>query len=79
MLRLKVVQRRLDSLDGTIGIRESKMHSDTEIRKLRSFIKRSTLKFYVAAKSSRNCYIKKAGNDSSVVSRRVPRPFLILT
>ena len=55
------------------------MHSDLEIPKLKSFIKRLALKLYGSAKSSRNRYIKKLGTDTSVVNRRVPRLFHILS
>jgi hypothetical protein len=50
-----------------------------EIPKLRSFNKPLALKLHPSTKSSRNRYIKKLGTDSSVVDRRVPRQFHILS
>ena len=78
---LQVVQNRALRLIGGYDwyTRINKMHSDLEIPKLKSFIKRLALKLYGSAKSSRNRYIKKLGTDTSVVNRRVPRPFHILS
>ena len=56
-----------------------KVHSDTEIPKLKSFMNHLALKLYAFAKSSRNRYVKNLVSDSSVVNRKVPRPFHILS
>ena len=60
MQRLQVVQNRALRLIGGYDwyTRINEMHSDLEISKLKSFIKRLALKLYGSAKSSRNRNIK---------------------
>jgi hypothetical protein len=63
---LQVVQNRALRLIGGYDwyTQIDKMHSDTEIPKLKSFIKCLALKLYASAKLSRTRYIKKLGTDS---------------
>ena len=80
MQRLQVVQNWTLRVIGNHDwyTRIDKMHSDTQIPRLKANIKVLALKLYASAKSSSNRYIKNLGSDCQVGGRRVPKPSDIL-
>jgi len=76
MQRLQAAQNKAFRIIGGHGWYKiiDKMHSDTQIPRLKAYIRVLGLKLYASAKSSRKIYIKNVRSDCQVGGRRVPIP-----